>query len=174
MILVLFGTNRYPFDRLAKAVENLAENSPEEVIVQLGYTFYHPHHVKSFDFLPRQDLLSLISRADVVITHGGFATISDCLGLQKKIIAFPRRNDGVECYDSGSGQEEIVRQLEKEGKLVGVYDERDLPGALEKARLLNTCKASGTEIPNLILDFVKAIFGEAPQEERSGLNLKSS
>jgi len=160
MILVLFGTNRYSFERLARAVEELAAGSAEEIIVQLGYTRTCPRGARCFHFLPRSELHSLIRRADIVIAHGGFATISDCLELQKKIVAVPRKNELGENADSGRGQEEIVRRLDEDGRLVGVFDVSELPAAVEKARRLSGGPERISDIPRLVFEFVQAAYGK--------------
>jgi UDP-N-acetylglucosamine transferase subunit ALG13 len=165
VILVLFGTNRFPFPRLARAVEELASRSAEEIVVQLGFTTYPPRGTQCFNFLPRQELHSLIRRADIVITHGGFATISDCLELGKKIVAVPRKNELGENKDSGRGQEEIVRRLDEDGQLVGVFNLGELPKALEKGRRLNICRRSASDIPRLVLEFVQTVYGEGGKRE---------
>jgi len=158
LILVLFGTNPYNFDRLAKAIEMYAQISGEEIVAQLGNTTYYPEGVKCFDFLPREELLSLIEQAEVVITQGGFGSILDCLERRKRIVAVPRKMELGECKDI-LGQEELVRELEKEGKLVGVYDVKDLPKMIEKARELQPKFELNTKIPNLVLVFIKTIIG---------------
>jgi len=166
MILVLFGTNRFPFERLAREIENLAARSSEEIIVQLGYTDYCPQRARCFHFLPRSELHSLIRRADIVIVHGGFATISDCLQLGKKIVAVPRKNELGENKDSGRGQEEIVRRLDEEGRLVGVFDVGELPAALEKARGLSPRPQRVSDIPRLVLEFVQTVYGKNGEDAR--------
>ena len=158
MILVLFGTNPYSFDRLAKAIEDYAQISGKEIIAQLGYTIYRPRGVACFDFLPRDELLSLIDQAEAVITQGGCGSILDCLEHRKRIVVVPRNRDLKECRDSGLGQEEIVRKLDEEGKVVGVYDIKTLPTAMKKACMLQPKFELNTKIPNLVLDFIESII----------------
>lgn len=162
MILVLFGTPRGNFERLAKAVETYALSFQEEIIVQLGTTRYVPKGVKWFRFVSHESLKAYIQRAEVVVAHGGFATLGECLELRKRIVAVPRRNDFGESVDSGLGQLEIVRQFEAEGRLVAVYDEKELPQAIERARQMKPCFTSNTLIPGLVLDFVRSVLGAPP------------
>jgi UDP-N-acetylglucosamine transferase subunit ALG13 len=158
LILVIFGTGGR-FDRLAKAVEEYARTTPEEILVQLGHTQYRPKGVQCFQFLARERLLELVRRADLVITQGGFASISECLELRKKIVAVPRRNDLGESIEP-FGQHEIVRKLEGDGKLIGVYDVQDLPQAIARARALRPRVEANTFIPNRVLEFVRSVLGE--------------
>lgn len=168
MILVLFGTNRYPFGRLVRAVEDLAAGIPDEIVAQTGFTDARPRGIRCIPFLPREDLLALIGRADVVIAHGGFATLGDCLRLGKKIVAVPRRNDLGENGDPGLGQEEVVRRFEKEGLLVGCYDTGRLAEAWEKARAMQPGQRFSSEIPRLVLEYVWGVWGHpSPAVRRS-------
>jgi UDP-N-acetylglucosamine transferase subunit ALG13 len=146
---------------LAKAIEEYAMTTGEEIIVQLGHTKYHPKGVKCFKFISPDKLEELIEKADIIITQGGFGSILTCLEKGKKVIAIPRRKDLNECRDDGLGQEEIVRQLEQEGKILALYDTRELSMAIEKARQFNfKVMEKRSRIPELILDFVQKVLGE--------------
>lgn len=160
MILVLFGTNPYSFDRLAKAIEDYAQLAAEEIIAQLGNTVYKPRGVECYGFVSRDKIFAFIEQAEIVITQGGFGSILDCLEHRKKVVAVPRKKDLGECKDVGLGQMEIVRKLEKEGRLIAVYDTKNLPMAIEKARLLRPDFEPNTKIPQLVLDFVKSVTGQ--------------
>lgn len=156
MILVLFGTNPYSFDRLAIAIEKYARETKEEIIVQLGNTKYLPKGVKCFRFLPRKKILQLLERADIIITQGGFGSIVDALSLRKPTIVVPRKRELNECKDDGLGQEEVTKELEKMGLIIAVYNIEDLPYAIEKAKKFKPkFDIMKSEIPKIILNFVK-------------------
>lgn len=156
LILVLFGTSPHDFSRLARAVEAHARTCDEEIVVQLGNTEYRPCGVECFDFLPHGELLELIGRSGVVITQGGFGSIADCLERGKRVVAVPRKQCLGECHHGGLGQEELVRQLDEQGRVVGVFDTGDLSSAIEKARGLDTFHEPNTKIANLVLEFVRS------------------
>jgi UDP-N-acetylglucosamine transferase subunit ALG13 len=158
VILVLLGTCAHGFERLAKAVEDFARQAREDVSIQLGWTSYRPAGVRSFDFVPHNELLSMIGKADLIIAHGGFATLGECLDFKKRIVAVPRKKEYGETLDSGLGQEEIVRQLEKEGKVIGVYDIRELPEAIERARVFQPPGGPHSHIPELVRRFARSVF----------------
>lgn len=158
MILVLFGTNPYSFDRLAKAIEIYANKSGEEIVVQLGNTTYYPKGVKYFDFISRSELIQFIKDAEIIVTQGGFGSISDCLERKKRIVVVPRKRELNECQDDGLGQAELVQELEKQGKIVGVYDVNNLPEAIEKARDLKPTFEFNSRIPVLVRDFMKSVL----------------
>ncbi len=75
MILVLTGTHEQPFDRLVRAAEVVARDTGEEVVVQRGTSREPAPHCRVVDLLPHGEVLELMARARVVITHGGPATI---------------------------------------------------------------------------------------------------
>jgi len=158
MILVLLGTCRQEFQRLARAVEDYSRLSGEDIHLQLGFTSYVPAGVTCYDFLFRERLFQMIEAAELVICHGGFATLCDCLERHKKIVAVPRKKELGESLDSGFGQEEIVRQLERTGRLVGVYDIRTLPEAIEEARRLPDQPMGSSRIPELIEKYVSRLL----------------
>lgn len=160
MILVLFGTNPYSFDRLAKAIEKYAQVSGKEMVAQLGNTTYRPKGITCFNFIQHNELIALINKAELIITQGGFGSILDCLERKKRIVVVPRKRDFGECQDDGLGQEELTRALDKARKIVGVYYVENLPKAIEKARLLRPDFEPNTKIPQLVLDFVKSVTGQ--------------
>ena len=121
MIFVVFGNVPIPFLRLAKKIDEIACNLSEEVIVQNGYTEYAFKNVISRDFFSSNEMSEMIDKASLIISHGGYGTISECIKKGKKIIAVPRLQG-----EHNNSQEELVRALDNEGYLVGVYDINEL------------------------------------------------
>lgn len=160
MIMVLFGTNPYNFERLATAIDKLAIRVPGPVIAQLGHTKCRLDNVTCYDFLAQNELYRLIDEADMVISQGGFGSISTCLARKKKIVAVPRKRELNECRDDGDGQAELVRELERQGKLIGVYDIADLEDAVSKVHTLNIKESPSNQIPAMVADFVNSVIGE--------------
>ena len=102
-ILCVTGTNPYDFSRLVKEVDLLGLN--HDVTIQLGVTLYRPCFSKYFKYSSRSEISQLIKDADIVISHGGFGTISECLALGKILLVLPREKSLGECLDD---QAEIV------------------------------------------------------------------
>ena len=118
------------FVRMAKAVDNFAETTTDEVIVQTGHTNYDYHHAKAFAFCTKEEMKRYIESADMVILQGGWGAISEAMELHKKIVVMPRHNKTEHIHD----QFELVRKLDELGCVVGVFDEKELPAAIEKAK----------------------------------------
>lgn len=125
------GTHIQPFERLVQAMDQLAPELEEEVIIQRGNTSHLPGNARSFAFAPREEMERLNREARIVVTHGGAGSIVYALQFGKPVVAVPR----LERYGEhiNDHQVELVRVLEKEGRVVGVYEIRDLKGAIEKA-----------------------------------------
>jgi UDP-N-acetylglucosamine transferase subunit ALG13 len=101
-----------------------------------------------------------MKRAKIVITHGGTGSIFTALNLNKKVIAVPRLKKFREHTDDH--QLQIVKELEKEKMLMGVYDINRLEGALKKVKRIRMNlkqKLKGRKIPmiSIINDFLKKL-----------------
>jgi UDP-N-acetylglucosamine transferase subunit ALG13 len=152
LILVLLGTNPYSFDRLVRAVDDYTPRCEEEIFIQLGHTSYIPRNALYQRFLEKQEILEKIREASLVITQGGFGSIADCLRAEKRIVAVPRKPELQEAPDR---QEELVRELERLGRLVGVYEIAELPEAIRKAKTAVLKPGTRHQIPDLINRFVR-------------------
>mgnify|MGYP001061961542 CR=1 FL=1 len=130
MIFASLGTMDMPFPRMAAAVERWAEVSGEEVIVQTGYTEFDYCHAKAFDFCTKEEMREYISRAEILILQGGWGAISEAMELRKRIVVIPRHDVTEHIHD----QFQLIRKLDCMGCVIGVFDEGELPCAIEKSR----------------------------------------
>jgi UDP-N-acetylglucosamine transferase subunit ALG13 len=103
-------------------------------------------------FLEKEEIFKKIEEADLIITQGGFGSIADCLKAGKKIVAVPRKPELKEAPDK---QEELVRELERLGRLVGVYEIDTLPEAIKKARLTDFQQSGKQKISSIINTFIQ-------------------
>ena len=149
MIFVTFGNVPISFFRLARKVDEIARRSEEEFIVQCGHTDFHFAHAKARKFLSNGEMVELIDRASVVVTHGGYGTISECMKQGKRVVAVPRTKE-----EHNHSQEELVRALEQEGYVLGVYDINDLEKKLLEARSFVPKQTVKTDVSGLINSFV--------------------
>jgi UDP-N-acetylglucosamine transferase subunit ALG13 len=152
MILVLLGTNPYDFSRLARAADEYAQHSGEGVMIQLGHTDFRPQRAQHFAFMNREQLLDKIAAAEVLVTQGGFGSIADGLLAGKPVVAVPRQ---PELHEAPDRQEELVRELERLGRVVGVYDIDKLPAAIQQARKMAVKTGQGNQISRLIQQFIR-------------------
>ena len=126
MIFVTVGTEKFPFNRLLKAIDKGVENGKicNEVFAQIGNSNYTPSSFKFESFLPFEQLINYINKAEIVITHAGVGSTLLCLILNKIPILFPRYAALREHVDDH--QVEFSLKLEKEKAVLVSCDERDL------------------------------------------------
>lgn len=93
MIFVTVGTHEQAFDRLLKAVDEIAEKGilKEEVIIQTGYSNYIPKHCTWKKLFPYEEMVKNVEEARIVITHGGPSSFIMPLQLGKIPIVVPRK-----------------------------------------------------------------------------------
>lgn len=156
MIVVLLGTNPYPFNRLLKAVDEWASATGERVVAQVGHTRLPVAHVECHDFVPHDRIVDWLSRADLAISQGGFGSLRDCLRAGKPTIAVPRRPELGECQDV---QTEVVYALAADERLVVLENMEDLARTIEDARRMNIRPIETSRIPDIVAGKISEIFG---------------
>lgn len=127
MIFVTIGT-MYGFPRLIMEMDKIAENTKEEIIMQIGQTEYEPKNTKYFRFASRVEMNQIFMKSRVVISHGGIGTILSALEYMKPIIVIPRRKEYGEIIDDH--QFETTRELENEGIIKAAYNINELRNIL--------------------------------------------
>ncbi|HTD99693.1 MAG TPA: glycosyltransferase [Mucilaginibacter sp.] len=90
MIFVTIGT-QLPFDRLIKAVDQLASEMKEtEFIAQTIKGHYQPKYMKTVYDLSPTKFTELSKKAQIIISHAGMGTILSALMVEKPILVMPR------------------------------------------------------------------------------------
>lgn len=97
MIFVTLGSQKFQFNRLLIALDNLKIN--EEIFAQIGYSTYSPMNYNYKKFLNRDEFSRMIDKSDIVITHGGTGVIINSIKKGKKVIAVPRLSSYGEHVD---------------------------------------------------------------------------
>lgn len=126
MIFVTLGSQKFQFNRLLKAVDELKIN--EEVFAQIGYSDYKPMNYKYKKFLDRNEFTQIMKKSDIIITHGGTGAIMNALKQNKKVIAVPRLSKYGEHVDNH--QLQIIEQF-KDLDLIYACEDMNLEKALE-------------------------------------------
>ena len=100
LTFVCVGSQKYRFDRLIKAVDELAsKNVLDDVFIQTGHSSYIPAYCKSEKFICHNEFNEYMQKADLIITHGGTGVIVTASKLGKQIIAVPRKAEYKEHID---------------------------------------------------------------------------
>lgn len=133
MILLTIGTSGIDFRRLLQAVDEAVDKGLiSDVVAQIGYTNYRPRNLETHAFISRATLGKYIRRADFVISHGGEATLDQCLAMHKKVIVMPRRAKYGEHVDDH--QLEIVEHLEVRNRILVAREVDELAAKLMQVR----------------------------------------
>jgi UDP-N-acetylglucosamine transferase subunit ALG13 len=115
------------FDRLVEAVDAIAEDTGEQVILQLGNASRYPSHCEWFEFLPRDECLDIQRHARVIVGHAGIGTAIDALSVQRPFVVVPRLKRFKEHMNDH--QLEIAEAVQRRGWGRMVVEMKDLAGA---------------------------------------------
>ena len=146
MILVTLGTQDKSFKRLLDAVQKQIDNGfiKDEIIVQAGCTKYESKDMKIFDLIDREEFSELISKCDILITHGGVGSILTGLKNNKKVIAAARLEKYKE--HTNDHQLQIIDKFTKSGYILSLDNFDRLDETLKKAKTFKPKKyQSNTE-----------------------------
>lgn len=134
MILITLGTQDKQFTRLLDMVQKEIDkgNINDKVIVQAGHTKYNSKDMEIFDLIDREKFSELISKCDILITHGGVGSIITGLQNNKKVIVAPR----LAKYDEhmNDHQIQITDNFSKAGYILPLYECDDLGEVLKKVK----------------------------------------
>ena len=156
MIFIILGSQKFQFNRLLKAVDNLIESGviTEEVFAQVGYSDYVPRNFKCEKFFDRKELSDFIHKADIIITHGGSGSIVGAVKSRKKTIAVPRKAQYNEHVDDH--QIQIIQQFTRQNLICACEDCEQLEAALDMVRKTEyeSYQSNTEDIINSIRNFI--------------------
>lgn len=130
MILVTLGTQKEQFNRLLNYIEN--SNIKDEIIVQAGHTKYNSKKMKIFDFIPYEEMIEYIDKADLVITHSGTGSVLMPLKKEKKVIVCSRLKKYGEHVDDH--QKQLTGIFKDEGYVLELDENNSLDGLIENIK----------------------------------------
>ena len=122
MIFLIVGSQKFPFDRLIRRMDELKEKGVirDEIVAQIGVSGYEPKHMKWERFMDKERFDRMIEECDLLVTHAGEGSIMTGLLKGRKVIAVPRYERlGEHVSDH---QLEIARALEKQGCMINAED----------------------------------------------------
>ena len=96
-----------------------------------------------------------IAQADLLILQGGWGAISEAMEQHKRIVVMPRYDKTEHIHD----QFQLIRKLDSLGCVIGVFDEKDLPSAVEKAKTFEFQQLKKGNAETLISAKLKEWFG---------------
>ncbi len=134
MIFVAVGTQKFPFNRLLKNIDDLIKNGDitEEVFAQIGNSDYVPQNYTFEKFISKEEFDQKVSESSLVITHSGVGTIISALSSHKPIIVYPRLAKYGEHVDNH--QLEIAQYFSKMKYILMCNEGESLLDAINLAR----------------------------------------
>ncbi len=82
----------FPFDRLIRAMDEIAPAFPdEEFTAQIGNSTYRPKNMSYSALLSVRAFASNVGNSSLVVAHAGMGSVIAALGAQKPIVVLPRR-----------------------------------------------------------------------------------
>ena len=134
-IFITLGSQKFQFNRLLKAVDELCERGTieaEDVFAQIGYSDYLPKNFNYKKFLDRDEFSREMEKADIVITHGGTGAIIGAVKKGKKVIAVPRLAKYGEHVDDH--QLQLIKQFDDLNLICPCRDTDELAEAIETVK----------------------------------------
>ena len=131
LVLTTIGTDHHPFTRLVRWVDGWAAERTGLVrsVIQSG-TSDPPEESEWRDYVPHDELQTLLDQASAVVSHGGPGTIIECRRRGIVPIVVPRRPELGEHVDDH--QVRFSRVLASSGHVVVPEREDDLRTELSR------------------------------------------
>jgi len=119
MIFCLVGTNPYDFSRLTKKLDQIALKISEPIVIQMGNTQHTPKNCEYFTFKSKGEVERLMKEAVLIVSQGGYGSMTDAIMMNKMLVAVPRFKEYGESQDN---QAELVEYYESKGYLKACYE----------------------------------------------------
>ena len=131
-VMLALGTDHHRCDRAVDWVDDWIDGQTAAVrlVAQVG-TSRRSRHGVSHELMPPPDLHAALAAADVVVCHGGPATIADARGAGRLPVVVPRDPALDEHVDDH--QQRFGRWLSARGEVALATTEAELHGRLDAA-----------------------------------------
>jgi len=135
MIFITVGSQKFPFDRLLKKVDELVEQGKiyEKIFAQIGVSNYKPRYYPFVAFTTQTEFNKKLEECDLVITHAGTGAIINALKRGKKVIAIPRLKEYNEHVDNH--QIQLIQEFEHLNFIEPVYEISELEQAIKNIKI---------------------------------------
>lgn len=157
-IFITLGSQKFQFNRLLEAVDDLCEKGiveSQDVFAQIGYSDYLPQKFNYKKFLDRDEFSKEMDNAQIVITHGGTGAIIGAVKKRKKVIAVPRLAKYGEHVDDH--QLQLIEQFNELNLICACQDVSKLENALDTVQKTNynNYESNTSNIISSIEDYIK-------------------
>lgn len=153
MMFVTVGAT-LPFDRMVAMVANAKRSGliSETIVAQVGAKGLQREEIETtHESLSFADMHKMLSRADIVVCHGGTGSLITALQNGCRVIVVPRQFELGEHYDDH--QSEIATAFAERGLVQVVKTEAEFAAALAAARQMEPVHA--TSDPKALMKFLR-------------------
>ncbi len=126
MIFITVGTEKFPFDRLLRAIHRAKEEGriKDEVYAQTGSSVGSYPLFLCRKFYDLDEQMKMVKEADIVVAHAGIGSMLLCSSLGKVPVFFPRQSSLGEHFDDH--QMELAQKVGSLGKALVAFTEDEL------------------------------------------------
>jgi beta-1,4-N-acetylglucosaminyltransferase len=158
VILVTVGMHTDGFPRLVQAMDRIAAQANEDVVMQIGATLVEPRAARWFTFTTQEQMETLCEQARVIVSHAGAGSILVALRHRRPLIVVPRCREFGEVIDDH--QLELADALSSAGALLVANDISDLRAKLDEAAHFTPCVPQCNGLINAVRQAVAANASE--------------
>jgi len=135
MILVIVGTEKYPFNRLVEKVDSLKSQGKieDDLLIQTGSTAFEPRSCQWQRAFLFDRICEKIRDADLIISHAGAGTTILAVEYGKKLILVPRKKELGEHVDDHQGQ--LADRIAKLGLAKVIHNIDDLEKYIDHGQM---------------------------------------
>ncbi len=166
MIFITVGGEKYPFDRLVRAIDEAVASGAlaGPIFGQVGSADYLPAHYPYARYLEFPAMVDNIARAEIVIAHAGVGTVLLALSRGKIPIIFPRRPEFGEHLDDH--QVEFARRAAKTGKVLSAEETGELialAGNFDSATA--AMPVPGESLKETLIQYLRRVVGPGKRKQ---------
>ena len=162
VIFVSVGMHHQGFDRLIRAMDDLATSLGEPVVMQIGASSYEPLSARFFRFASSEEVDALVRDARVVVAHCGVGSIISALKHEVPVVVVPRLRRFSEHVDDH--QLELARVLGESGRATGLFDVEGLREAIGRAHPPPVVSDRRRDLINALSRCLEEVAGKPDRE----------
>ncbi len=129
MILVTVGM-QLGFDRLIRAIDELAPDLAMPVVAQTGKGTYQARNIKTLESISPSEFDGMIKQTSLLVAHAGIGTVLTAQRFNKPLVLFPRRASFGE--HRNDHQLATVGQLDGRPGIIVAREESELRDAIAR------------------------------------------
>lgn len=123
MILVTVGSTPWPFVRMLRAMDDVAGQINERVLMQVGHTPLVPKHAECFKFVSYEKMQHYLREASVIVCHASTGPLSSARRFNKPVVVVPRDPQLGEAPDAH--QLETASRIRVSSRMIEVVNDTE-------------------------------------------------